>query len=243
MNSARHLVAITRMTHDDETLEYVENRRAEVRTDKEIPLHEALPGSQYLPPTQRLSNSDKVGLTDIEESNLINSNDGPNCPPERCRVLFSSGNYLIGPSSLKLLYEKVHVRLTEKGDERRYLFVSQVPPSKFEQLRDCVSIKSVFEDFGGVASYDRVGWDVLRYDGLCGNDGTMTNCDSGKNRAALPKPNIILDDHITLGSRLLTLVVKREPVHAELPERPSGNPICPVVSARYDLYTAGNTAK
>ncbi|WP_211883232.1 IS110 family transposase [Pseudarthrobacter albicanus] len=36
LNSALHLVAITRMTHDGVTREYVEKRRAEGRTDKEI---------------------------------------------------------------------------------------------------------------------------------------------------------------------------------------------------------------
>ncbi|MEO5781208.1 MAG: transposase, partial [Arthrobacter oryzae] len=36
LNSALHMVAITRMTHDAETREYVEKRRAEGRTDKEI---------------------------------------------------------------------------------------------------------------------------------------------------------------------------------------------------------------
>lgn len=36
LNSALHLVAVTRMTRDNETLEYVEKRRAEGRTDKEI---------------------------------------------------------------------------------------------------------------------------------------------------------------------------------------------------------------
>jgi hypothetical protein len=36
VNSALHMVAITRMTHDAETREYVEKRRAEGRTDKEI---------------------------------------------------------------------------------------------------------------------------------------------------------------------------------------------------------------
>lgn len=36
LNSALHMVAITRMTHDDETREYVEKRRSEGRTDKEI---------------------------------------------------------------------------------------------------------------------------------------------------------------------------------------------------------------
>lgn len=36
LNSAVHMVAVVRMTHDDETLEYVEKRRVEGRTDKEI---------------------------------------------------------------------------------------------------------------------------------------------------------------------------------------------------------------
>jgi hypothetical protein len=36
LNSALHMVAVTRMTHDPETREYVEKRRAEGRTDKEI---------------------------------------------------------------------------------------------------------------------------------------------------------------------------------------------------------------
>jgi transposase len=36
LNSALHMVAVTRMTHDAETREYVEKRRAEGRTDKEI---------------------------------------------------------------------------------------------------------------------------------------------------------------------------------------------------------------
>lgn len=36
LNSALHMVAIVRMTHDGETREYVEKRRAEGRTDKEI---------------------------------------------------------------------------------------------------------------------------------------------------------------------------------------------------------------
>ena len=36
LNSALHMVAVTRMTHDAETREYVEKRRVEGRTDKEI---------------------------------------------------------------------------------------------------------------------------------------------------------------------------------------------------------------
>lgn len=36
LNSALHMVALTRMTHDAETREYAEKRRAEGRTDKEI---------------------------------------------------------------------------------------------------------------------------------------------------------------------------------------------------------------
>ena len=36
LNSALHMVAVTRMTHDPETREYVEKRRNEQRTDKEI---------------------------------------------------------------------------------------------------------------------------------------------------------------------------------------------------------------
>jgi transposase len=36
LNSALHMVAVTKMTHDAETREYVEKRRAEGRTDKEI---------------------------------------------------------------------------------------------------------------------------------------------------------------------------------------------------------------
>lgn len=36
LNSALHMVAITKMTHDAETREYVEKRRAEHKTDKEI---------------------------------------------------------------------------------------------------------------------------------------------------------------------------------------------------------------
>jgi hypothetical protein len=36
LNSALHMVAITKMTHDPETRKYVEKRRAERRTDKEI---------------------------------------------------------------------------------------------------------------------------------------------------------------------------------------------------------------
>lgn len=36
LNSALHMVAVTRMTHDAETREYVEKRRREGRTDKEI---------------------------------------------------------------------------------------------------------------------------------------------------------------------------------------------------------------
>jgi transposase len=36
LNSALHMVAIVRMTHDGETREYVEKRHAEGRTDKEI---------------------------------------------------------------------------------------------------------------------------------------------------------------------------------------------------------------
>ncbi|MFJ4027997.1 transposase, partial [Paenarthrobacter sp. NPDC090009] len=36
LNSALHMIAITRMTHDPKTLEYAERRRAEGRTTKEI---------------------------------------------------------------------------------------------------------------------------------------------------------------------------------------------------------------
>jgi len=36
LNSALHMAAITRMTHDAETCQYVEKRRAEGKTDKEI---------------------------------------------------------------------------------------------------------------------------------------------------------------------------------------------------------------
>ncbi|NKX53296.1 IS110 family transposase [Arthrobacter mobilis] len=36
LNSALHMVAVTRMTHDAETRQYVEKRRSEGRTDKEI---------------------------------------------------------------------------------------------------------------------------------------------------------------------------------------------------------------
>ena len=36
LNSALHMVAIVKMTHDHETRDYVEKRRAEGRTDKEI---------------------------------------------------------------------------------------------------------------------------------------------------------------------------------------------------------------
>ncbi|MDQ0677793.1 hypothetical protein QFZ30_001175 [Arthrobacter pascens] len=36
LNSALHMVAVTRMTQDTETRAYVEKRRAEGRTDKEI---------------------------------------------------------------------------------------------------------------------------------------------------------------------------------------------------------------
>lgn len=36
LNSALHMVAISRMTHDAETRQYVEKRRAEGRTDKEM---------------------------------------------------------------------------------------------------------------------------------------------------------------------------------------------------------------
>ncbi|WP_420179916.1 IS110 family transposase [Paenarthrobacter sp. TA1.8] len=36
LNSALHMAAVTRMTHDSETRQYVEKRRAEGRTDKEI---------------------------------------------------------------------------------------------------------------------------------------------------------------------------------------------------------------
>ena len=36
LNSALHMAAISRMTHDSETRQYVEKRRAEGRTDKEI---------------------------------------------------------------------------------------------------------------------------------------------------------------------------------------------------------------
>lgn len=36
LNSALHMVAITRMTHDTETRQYVEKRRAEGKTDREI---------------------------------------------------------------------------------------------------------------------------------------------------------------------------------------------------------------
>jgi transposase len=35
LNSALHMVAVTRMTYDAQTREYVEKRRAEGRTDKE----------------------------------------------------------------------------------------------------------------------------------------------------------------------------------------------------------------
>ncbi|MBE4718174.1 hypothetical protein DAD99_08490 [Pseudarthrobacter sp. AB1] len=36
LNSALHMAAITRMTYDSETCDYVEKRRAEGKTDKEI---------------------------------------------------------------------------------------------------------------------------------------------------------------------------------------------------------------
>ena len=36
LNSALHMVAVTRMTHDPETRDYVETRRAEGKTDREI---------------------------------------------------------------------------------------------------------------------------------------------------------------------------------------------------------------
>jgi transposase len=54
LNSALHMVAVVRMTHGGETREYVEKRRAEGRTDKEIRrLHQTLPGPPHLPHAQR----------------------------------------------------------------------------------------------------------------------------------------------------------------------------------------------
>ena len=47
LNSALHMIAITRMTHHPETHDYVEKRRAEGKTDKEIRrcLKRYLPGA------------------------------------------------------------------------------------------------------------------------------------------------------------------------------------------------------
>lgn len=61
------MVAIVRMTHDGETREYVEKRRAEGRTDKEI--RRCI--KRYLARRTARSarrHSDERGLTDIEES-------------------------------------------------------------------------------------------------------------------------------------------------------------------------------
>lgn len=69
LNSALHMVAITKMTYDAETREYVEKRRAEHKTEPENPpLYQTLPRPPCLPDPQRLINSDERDLTDIEES-------------------------------------------------------------------------------------------------------------------------------------------------------------------------------
>ncbi len=46
LNSPLHMVAIVRMTHDGETREYVEKRRADGRTS----LHQTLPGPPHYRP-------------------------------------------------------------------------------------------------------------------------------------------------------------------------------------------------
>src|SRR5580692_3442578 len=105
--------------------------------------------------------------------------------------------------------ECCNVRRAEQLHRLTDLFERPVPPGHLKQHFNFFVRKPFSNRLRWVAADDRIGLNILRYEGATSDDGTMTNLDTRHDHRFGTDPDIAADNRVAGGFECIASVSKR----------------------------------